>query len=776
MQHATASMKHTKQAGTSWSQLLNPSAGLLQRKCACGGDGGAHGECESCATKKGLLQRKGSGDFEQSEVPPIVHEVLRSPGHPLDATTRAFMEPRFGHDFSRVRVHTDIKAADSARAGSALAYTVGYNVVFGENNYAPTTPAGRELLTHELAHTIQQRYASGPLLSGEPEGIFEASANAAARNVAQGDVVSIHLPASGLQIQREPVNDLRWKNDVKAARYRGQLVANRIKKHGKLSSEARAKINQELAYFEGAAKETYLQEVKPILKATAEIEMPEEPVTKKVAPPRPITLSLLPPDPRLKSDEELKPPLTETEKEEQKEREQEIESEKAKLRKKTAHWPKQEQEFALSLLTPLLNNTKVYPTAIDPRAISDKIRRPILDRYRHWLEQKDKELEKVCQEMKKIGGVYGFILRSQAGFHPQLDPCRRWFADEDSHGPSELRDLERHLKLNRFNSSHTETPAEYIYYDVFEYRKKTDPLMLEQEQIAGEMVSGAAGAVGAIEAKMAAAEPTVPVPTKPGIAGFAPDIEPPTTLPPNPTPSMITPSRPVAGFVRDIEPTPAPVAVPASGTVSTQMPRARVVQGNEPTYGNVKPAFETPEQAPATTPSRRVVGFQKPPKDVTEKGLVEVEMGPREYIKREYFGDIGAAGEQQSRYHVNIQLNEQGMMEADVVLREGGRRSGSLFGKEEFLEAKRYFEQRNGPGSVKGVRGRWGGGDNLETFNSRFNLWKGRGLSHEAAMSEAAKKTKTGEWAAAADFKNVKITKTEGSPGAFTNVEVEFTK
>ncbi|HLZ34046.1 MAG TPA: DUF4157 domain-containing protein, partial [Nitrospira sp.] len=122
-------MKHTKQAGTSWSQLLNPSAGLLQRKCACGGDGGAHGECESCATKKGLLQRKGSGDFEQSEVPPIVHEVLRSPGHPLDATTRAFMEPRFGHDFSRVRVHTDIKAADSARAVSALAYTVGYNVV-----------------------------------------------------------------------------------------------------------------------------------------------------------------------------------------------------------------------------------------------------------------------------------------------------------------------------------------------------------------------------------------------------------------------------------------------------------------------------------------------------------------------------------------------------------------------------------------------------------------------------------------------------------------------
>jgi hypothetical protein len=74
------------------------------------------------------------------------------------------------------------------------------------------------------------------------------------------------------------------------------------------------------------------------------------------------------------------------------------------------------------------------------------------------------------------------------------------------------------------------------------------------------------------------------------------------------------------------------------------------------------------------------------------------------------------------------------------------------------------------------VRGRWSDGDNLETFNERFKLWKSRGLSDEAAMTEAARKTRTGEWAGAAGFKNVKITKTEGPAGAFTNVEVEFTK
>lgn len=106
--------------------------------------------------KKPLLQREAAGPAPET-VPPIVHEVLRSPGQPLDAATRAFMEPRFGHDFSRVRVHTDAKAAESARAVNALAYTVGNSLVFGARLYAMETSAGRRLLAHELAHVVQQR-------------------------------------------------------------------------------------------------------------------------------------------------------------------------------------------------------------------------------------------------------------------------------------------------------------------------------------------------------------------------------------------------------------------------------------------------------------------------------------------------------------------------------------------------------------------------------------------------------------------------------------------
>jgi hypothetical protein len=93
-----------------------------------------------------------------------VHEVLGSPGQPLDPVARTFMEPRFGQDFSRVRVHTGTRAAQSARAVNASAYTVGSDIVFGEGRYAPHTNEGRGLLAHELTHTVQQRM-SRPSLS-----------------------------------------------------------------------------------------------------------------------------------------------------------------------------------------------------------------------------------------------------------------------------------------------------------------------------------------------------------------------------------------------------------------------------------------------------------------------------------------------------------------------------------------------------------------------------------------------------------------------------------
>jgi Domain of unknown function (DUF4157)/Prokaryotic homologs of the JAB domain len=104
-----------------------------------------------------------SGRQEQAEIPPIVSEVLHSPGQPIDRATRAFVEPRFGHEFSQIRVHTDEKAADSARAMNALAYTSGRHLVFGAGQYSPATASGRRLLAHELTHSVQQGFGADPL-------------------------------------------------------------------------------------------------------------------------------------------------------------------------------------------------------------------------------------------------------------------------------------------------------------------------------------------------------------------------------------------------------------------------------------------------------------------------------------------------------------------------------------------------------------------------------------------------------------------------------------
>lgn len=85
-----------------------------------------------------------------------VDEVLRTDGKPLNESIRAAMEPRFGHSFSTVRVHTDSRAADSARALDAQAYTVGDDIVFAQDRYAPDTSEGTHLIAHELAHVVQQ--------------------------------------------------------------------------------------------------------------------------------------------------------------------------------------------------------------------------------------------------------------------------------------------------------------------------------------------------------------------------------------------------------------------------------------------------------------------------------------------------------------------------------------------------------------------------------------------------------------------------------------------
>jgi hypothetical protein len=156
---------------------------LLRRKCACGGS--SDGECEAC--KKDRLQRSALDADSVTSVPPIVHDVLRAPGAPLDAATRAVMEPHFGHDFGKVRVHADAAAAESARAVHAAAYAVGRDVVFASGQYAPGTRAGQRLMAHELAHVVQQRSeGSGSLAMGPVDDPAEREAARAADSFAVG--------------------------------------------------------------------------------------------------------------------------------------------------------------------------------------------------------------------------------------------------------------------------------------------------------------------------------------------------------------------------------------------------------------------------------------------------------------------------------------------------------------------------------------------------------------------------------------------------------------
>jgi hypothetical protein len=118
------------------------------------------------------------------------------------------MEPRFGHNFREVRVHTDAEAAHSARAVNALAYTVGQDIVFGRDQYAPSTSAGTRLLAHELTHVLQQR-AKSPVppsvtnVVDQAYGVAETEADNVADSIQTGFPAMTIQPVSVGRLQRQ---------------------------------------------------------------------------------------------------------------------------------------------------------------------------------------------------------------------------------------------------------------------------------------------------------------------------------------------------------------------------------------------------------------------------------------------------------------------------------------------------------------------------------------------------------------------------------------------
>jgi hypothetical protein len=216
-------MSAQRQEAVPANSFFTPVRGrLLQRKCACGGTPGLTGECEECRKKK--LQRKVCDSEAATQpptfnsqpfaVPPIVHEVLRSPGQPLDAATRRIMEPRFGHDFSQVRVHSGRAAEQSARDVNANAYTVGHNVVFGTGRLAPGTHEGRRLIAHELTHVVQQSRSRNSAARLDYSSAEAEADHAAAHAVQFGAQIS-ELGSAPLGLARSPVEPVKSAEEVK---------------------------------------------------------------------------------------------------------------------------------------------------------------------------------------------------------------------------------------------------------------------------------------------------------------------------------------------------------------------------------------------------------------------------------------------------------------------------------------------------------------------------------------------------------------------------------
>ena len=126
--------------------FFKPADNTLQRKC------------QACEEEDKFVHRKeGDGSEVQGG-----HDLdsyvgsLNSSGQSMSASSRQFFEPRFGHDFSNVKIHTGSVAAKSAQAINALAYTSGNNIVFNSGQYSPESDSGKKLMAHELTHVVQQ--------------------------------------------------------------------------------------------------------------------------------------------------------------------------------------------------------------------------------------------------------------------------------------------------------------------------------------------------------------------------------------------------------------------------------------------------------------------------------------------------------------------------------------------------------------------------------------------------------------------------------------------
>lgn len=183
--------------------------------------------------------------------PASVQNTLNTSGQPLSRETRSFFEPRFGHDFSTVRVHTDAAAERSARELSALAYTVGQDIVFARGQFAPATSEGRRLLAHELTHVVQQAAVPGAD-HVSPVGRAAHDGNAQGTGLASSRPQPVDLavmPSSSARLQRYVYNQ-NCSADARSIIAGGYKLADWATKRAKSMLEAGAPSDGLAAWFD----------------------------------------------------------------------------------------------------------------------------------------------------------------------------------------------------------------------------------------------------------------------------------------------------------------------------------------------------------------------------------------------------------------------------------------------------------------------------------------------------------------------------------------------
>jgi hypothetical protein len=588
-----------------------PSA---QRKCACGGSC-AKCQVENTSAGPGILQTKGvsAGRAGQAVAPPSVLEVLNSLGRPLDRDTRAFMEPRFGRDFSHVRVHADTQAAAPAKEIHARAYTAGRDVVFASNQFAPKTPSGKKLLAHELTHVVQQ---------GAETKTIQRAPNNDNDDDDEPPVVP-HRPTSMPPLSSDPrscpggavpYNGVCLTEEVLTVLPEADYDATRAQKIVR-SPESKAegeRKRRERTIKRFASKEPYAlytsyqyalgQYVKdPRTMKEYDLETLQHIAEQRI------------PNAALAHAQDVReylsvPTWTAGEQVQMDE-----------LKNDIKDWTLDEQELARYLLWRWFEIAKGGQGASPAKHVIIEMTAQFLEQ---WLRAADMARKKECREdppgfVEKLYRIHG------------IDRCQPWFDDEHYkddpwfHGPSELIHFRRQMRLRL---SDDESPRSLVYECVKQYRSQTNAEEalhhLQAQAIAG-MVTHVA-AVGSMASLRFKNSPPVSPPGS--------DVEPPQhtpmsrigasrlgkvasalargldeNLPGIAAGDRTGTDRPVATLTAPaprVEPAPTPDAVRPARTVNApqnQVAMPRTSPAGE--TGVANPAVRTSPRTPATAPS-----------------------------------------------------------------------------------------------------------------------------------------------------------------------------